>query len=774
MKIYNSIAGFSKNAFNELRSGRIAARIPALLILIGIINAILPQVLYPSLTWWKILLCVSPLITGGAFLLPRKQFAVLFLTVCIGLASVNINQRIAAGSYISLMGDRDCGAKILGKVIDTSCCGKAVPWLPNPALLTVKVLQIKRNGDDKWHETYGLTAVRLPRDAPLLNYGDIIGLKGTFRGVGNHFLFQENIIPADDSKPVKVGKTQMLVNPGSEHFAAYLKSRNISRIFYCREFYGVKSREAGLYRPILALRNILLQNVTNGIKNEKYRNLLATLLFGCRQGLDYEAKINYVKSGTIHIFTVSGLHVGILALVLFWFFRWVPFRRRHLLVPALIFLYVLSTGMHPPALRAWLMITIWCVCRAALLYIPALNIVFLTATVLLLKNPFYIKDMGFQFSFVVVGFLIIAGRSNHEWGRLSGELSAWIPARYLGKMRYWGGKWRRKFLLALLGCVVAWLASSGICLYYQGIYFPFSIAANFLLIPCVLLLFNLVSLKIFLSVFTFLLPLTAWLTESTIRLIDFIAGISLDISASTGAAMPTFYGLLIFYAALLLLVAARNRIGFISGLLGVGGMIVFWHLAGDFAAPSLTVISGGDSQETALVIIEPAAESATVVNVPSYEAGRCIAARLGQSGEREINTLILSGSRKAFCDGSKVLLQRIKVHKLVQLEPDSRSRLFNGSVAAVLEQGASYEAGKISPSNSELFEYRSGKIKIVGKNQSFDIEYHSSILHIKARVFDNSNGSKLVELIFGSRSPVRYRLLNSSVLEMKDYTFEER
>jgi competence protein ComEC len=772
VKIYSRIINFAKNSLVELRSGRTVAKMPALLILLGIINAILPQVLFPNLVWWKILLSVAPIIIGGAFLLSRRQFIILSLSICVGLGSLNIHQKIIADSYVSLLENRDRGAEILVKVIDTSCCGKDVSWLPNPTLMIVKVLKVRLNGDAKWHESYGTAAVRLPRNAPLLNYGDIISLKGAFRHSGNHFLFQENIVPGDSSKPIKVKDVQVLANPGSKHFTDYLKSRNISRIFYCKEFLGVKSQDAGLYRPVLGLRNFLLQNVTDGIKNEKHRDLLATLLFGCRQGLDYADKVNYVKSGTIHIFTVSGLHVGILAFILFWIFRWVPFRRRHLLVPVLLFLYVLSTGMHPPALRAWLMISIWCVCRASLLYIPALNIVFLTAAVLLVKNPFYLNDMGFQFSFTVVGFLIVSSRNSREWEQLFRELLSWIPAKHLGVIRYWGEKWRRRFLLTLLGCVVAWLASSGICLYYQGIYFPFSIVSNFLLIPFVLLLFNLIFLKIFLSIFSFLLPLTAWLVEGVTGIIDFIAGISLDLFESTHAAAPTVYGLLIFYTALLLLFVSRRCSGIIAGLLGIGGMIVFWHVSSTFIAPSLTVVHGGGSQETAFIIIEPSTKSATVINVPSFEAARCIAARLGQSGVRKVDTLIFSGNRKAFCDGTKVLIQRLKVREVVQLEADSRSSSFNKSINMLFEQGASCKVGEISRSNSKLFEYHSGEIKIIGKNQCLSIEYRSSLLHIKVRTFSNDNGRKMIELIFNKRQPVRWELLNSSVLEIRDYNFD--
>lgn len=743
---------------------------PAILILLGIVSAILPPLLFPDLTWWKLLLSAAPIIVIGTLLLSRKQAVILFFAVCAGFLSLSIHQRIIAASYVSLLGNRDRAAEVLVKVIDTSCCGKAVPWLPNPILMTVKVLKIKLSGDKKWHESYGLAAVRLPRTAPLLNYGDIISLKGSFRHSGNHFELQENIVSPNGS--VKIRNSQILNNPGSKHFTDYLKSRDISRIFYCKQFLGIKSQDAGLYRPVLGLRNLLLKNVTAGIKNKKHCDLLATLLFGCRQGLEYADKVNYVKSGTIHIFTVSGLHVGILALILFWFFRLVPFRTRHLLVPGLLFLYVLSTGMHPPALRAWLMISIWCICRASLLYIPALNIVFLTAAFLLLKNPFYLNDMGFQFSFTVVGFLIISSRSSREWGQLFSESLSWIPAKYLGFLRYWNEKWRRKFLLALFGCIIAWLASSGICLYYQGIYFPFSIVANFLLIPFVLLLFNLIFIKIILSVFSFLLPFTAWLVESVTGIIDFIAGISLDLFESTHAAAPTVYGLLIFYAALLLLLVARKSRNIIIAFAGVGGIIVFWHVSGGFVAPSLTILHGGDSQETAFVINEPSAKSATVINVPSFESARCIAALLAKSGVRKIDTLIFSGNRKTFCDGTKVLTQRLKVQETVQLEPGSRGAFLNRAVNILLDQGASFKIGKVSHSNKELFEYDSGKIKIIGKNQRLDVEYQSSLLHIKISSFYNNNGQKIIELAFDKACQVKCELSNSSILEVRDYSFE--
>ena len=759
--------------FKELRSavGKLADRMPALLILVGVINAALPLVLYPKMAWLHVFLFTLPLLVLGAFLLSRFRFFVLLIAVVAGFTSTVIHQEYTAASYVSLLGRCDRGAQVKVKVVDVSCCGNAISWLPNPRLLTAKVLAVKLNASGIWQKTYGKIAVRLPDDCPLVEYGEIITLDGTFRSTENHFLYQKNFVSADSAKQIRYGMVKALAVPGSRQFTDYLKSRNIPRIFYSRKLIENVSGNAGIYAPVLAVRNFMLTKVTEGIKSLKCRNLLATLLFGCRQGLDYEDKADYIKSGTIHIFTVSGLHVGILAVILFWLLRPLSFRKRHLLVPLLVFVYVLSTGMHPPAMRAWLMISIWCVCRAMLLYIPALNIVFLSAALLLLKNPFYLRDMGYQFSFVVVGFLILSSRNIREWEKLAEELVNWIPPKYRNLWVFRLRKWRRKILLSLAGCVVAWLASSGICLYYQGIYFPFSILANFLLIPFVLLLFNLVFVKLLLCGLSFALPLTSFLVENTVRIIDNIAGMSLGIFESTNASVPGFWGLVIFYAALLLLVTARRPWVLITGVAGVMIMICFWHFSGILLKPSLIMLHGGDSQEPAFVIIDPGSDNAVVVNIPSYETGQVIAECLGRNGVRCVDTLIFSGSRKDFCAGTNAFLRSVKVRETIQLTPLSRSGVFRNSLNLLAEQGAFCRYGKTAFSNNELFEFESGNMKIIGKNQRFDIEYRSSSLHINVSAFSVGNGRRKVRLIFEGRGSADFELLNSSVMEIKDYSF---
>lgn len=72
------------------------------------------------------------------------------------------------------------------------------------------------------------------------------------------------------------------------------------------------------------------------------------MLFGCRQGIEYQTRLDFIRSGTIHILTVSGLHIGMFAGVMFLLLAFLPFRMRCVIVPLLTALYALSTGLQMP------------------------------------------------------------------------------------------------------------------------------------------------------------------------------------------------------------------------------------------------------------------------------------------------------------------------------------------------------------------------------------------------------------------------------------------
>ena len=139
--------------------------------------------------------------------------------------------------------------------------------------------------------------------------------------------------------------------------------------------------------------------------------LAAAVLLGARDELDPQRVEPFLLTGTIHVMVVAGLHVGILALLLFQLLRTplIP-RRLALAAVALVTLaYALVADAEPPVLRATVLV--WVVCgslwfgRGRL----AMNSLALAGLIVLAINPTDLFRVGTQLSFLAVAGLIAFG-----------------------------------------------------------------------------------------------------------------------------------------------------------------------------------------------------------------------------------------------------------------------------------------------------------------------------------------------------------------------------
>lgn len=147
-------------------------------------------------------------------------------------------------------------------------------------------------------------------------------------------------------------------------------------------------------------KNIIDQNLSL-----PQSGLLEAMLLGYRRELSSEIIDQFSKTGISHIIAISGLHITIIAGLLFYFLMILGVPRQRSYWPALfiLFLYVLMIGFRASAIRALIM-------GAALYYAlvigrlkNSINVLILAAVVLLLINPKLLMfDVGFQLSFLAV------------------------------------------------------------------------------------------------------------------------------------------------------------------------------------------------------------------------------------------------------------------------------------------------------------------------------------------------------------------------------------
>jgi competence protein ComEC len=128
------------------------------------------------------------------------------------------------------------------------------------------------------------------------------------------------------------------------------------------------------------------------------------LCFNVDASLDPDFKEDLRRTGTVHIVSASGLHVGIFAFFLQWFLSKIPVDRRWQLVALflVLILYMGATGMRPPVVRSVVMaatlLTAYLWKREADL-LSALGI---AAIIQLMWDPWSSVDLGLHLSFVAV------------------------------------------------------------------------------------------------------------------------------------------------------------------------------------------------------------------------------------------------------------------------------------------------------------------------------------------------------------------------------------
>lgn len=152
--------------------------------------------------------------------------------------------------------------------------------------------------------------------------------------------------------------------------------------------------------------------------------IIQALLLGQRQEISQEIYSNYAAAGVIHILAVSGLHVGIILLILNRLFKPVErirYGRVIKMMSLLIFLwgFALLAGLSPSVVRAVSMFSFVAVGMQLKRRTSVLNTLFMSLMVLLLINPGFIRQVGFQLSYAAVFSIVLI--QPHLYGIYKGE-----------------------------------------------------------------------------------------------------------------------------------------------------------------------------------------------------------------------------------------------------------------------------------------------------------------------------------------------------------------
>ncbi|MBR6291351.1 MAG: ComEC/Rec2 family competence protein [Bacteroidales bacterium] len=172
-----------------------------------------------------------------------------------------------------------------------------------------------------------------------------------------------------------------------------------------------------------ALRMKLQGRLQAGPLEHRQAGVVEALTLGWRADIEPETQAAYRDAGVAHLLAVSGLHVGLLALLVGGLLFWINKEQKGRIVKgsaqlAAVWLFALLTGMAPSTVRAALMFSLFIVSNILARRTPKLNLWAATAIITLTANPMLLFDIGWQLSYSAVAGILLAQpiiRLYHNW-----------------------------------------------------------------------------------------------------------------------------------------------------------------------------------------------------------------------------------------------------------------------------------------------------------------------------------------------------------------------
>jgi len=279
-------------------------------------------------------------------------------------------------------------------------------------------------------------------------------------------------------------------NPGEFDMRSYLARHDVRRMLFVRYSEDGTLIRHGGGNPILRLAQksrAWMQNaICRGLENApEAQNFLSGIVLGLRHQTPEDIEEPFQQTGTLHLFAVAGLHVGIVAALL-WMLAMVARLSRKwaaaLIIPLLLF-YAAVTGLHVSSIRAAVMSSIL---LGGLFFerkVFVLNSLAAAAFFLLCCNTNELFSTGFQLSFAVVGAIILFADPFAEFLQRWTAPDPFLPRSLLRGPRRWMHAAFEWLCRGTGVSLAAWVGSLPLVLWYFYIVTPISLVANLIVVP---------------------------------------------------------------------------------------------------------------------------------------------------------------------------------------------------------------------------------------------------------------------------------------------------
>ena len=277
-----------------------------------------------------------------------------------------------------------------------------------------KILSIPQNKDNKTQFFFSVNKIEFDGIVKNFNNEKVLVSLNT---EGKFNIYDSYKIRGRLSVPFKSG------NPSQFDYGNYLRNFDTYAVFYGRNPYSMKDLNIPCYEK-LSEKKTYIEKTIQEINNyrEKILNvhskylqspnleILGGIVFGDDAvSTPKNIKQSFVNSGLLHILAASGMNVGFIYSFFFLIMNWfkVPFKINTCICILAVLAYVLMTGLGASVVRAALMLLFVLIGKLIDRDAHSISLLSFVAFIMLIYNPMYINDVGFQLSFIVTFGLLV-------------------------------------------------------------------------------------------------------------------------------------------------------------------------------------------------------------------------------------------------------------------------------------------------------------------------------------------------------------------------------
>jgi competence protein ComEC len=228
--------------------------------------------------------------------------------------------------------------------------------------------------------------------------------------VNDYLLVQSDLIPILNKG-----------NPGEFDMELFWKTKGIRTMSFIDEnsFKLLDRFERSFFQEfIYSLQTSFNEMLESHLEGENLAVAKAIIL-GDKSMLDSETKNSFSATGAMHVLAVSGLHIGLILQIMMevakFFSRFISRKRAVLSILILLWIYSILTGFSPSVIRSIFMFTILVLAQFFGKEQNNINSLFFSAFVLLLFQPMFLFDIGFQLSYLAMVGIYTLYRPIESW-----------------------------------------------------------------------------------------------------------------------------------------------------------------------------------------------------------------------------------------------------------------------------------------------------------------------------------------------------------------------